>query len=508
MRLQLFVLPAVLLDIAAAGLIRTNRYPVRYVSDMPQEAHLTSDRPGLHARFHNSSSIPEAILQSSTLIPSLTPSPILLKAAQTQSAVATSGQVGSVPAFGSGPGAATTEEAKSHASTSTPHPSTSSHRSQEKDTVAQPEASTSTFLSSAATPLSNATAESNTQEPTQGASAKPSAAVAGAGTGSQQPSAGATNAPNGDNSNIAMALGFNSVWATMDANSPCDANNKNEAVACINGQYAQCSNGKYALTACPLGQQCFALPLSKDFKGVTVQCASLQDASQRLGQKSATPAVATPSQSTSSRSQQPVAGKPTVTPTTSTFVQSTAAGSAQATPTQQQPSAVQPSKSSPANSTPSITSDQTTFVGQQPNTTPKGSATTQTKSTGSIKPSTTTSETQTNTTTSKITSSSSQEQNQTPTPSAPSPSAKPTKPTSAAPTNTDDPIIITPIPDSAHVDVQPTVSPAKVAIPAAQQTTTPAPLVLDTPVTVKQNERTYTISEEGSIRILGRLLDQ
>ena len=540
MHLPLLVLQAVLFNIATAGLIRTNRHPVRYVSQLPPTADLTTGRLGIHARFQNSSSISEASLHSSSLSPTLTPSPVPFKAAQTpsehgqsKSAIPTSGQVGSVPAFGSGPGAATTEE--SHTSTGRPPPSTSSHRSVMRDTAAhlettasiqsskpalqtipasivqqtaenseaggastqtpavQKSATTPTSLSSPKTPLSNATAATHTQQPAQSVSTKPSAVNAG----SQQPTATPTNTPAGDNGNIAMALGFNSVWATMDAESPCDANDKNQAVACVSGQYAQCSGGKYIMTACPQGQQCFALPLSKDFRGVTVQCASLQDASKQLGQTpSASPSTPTSTLSTSSKSQQPSVPKPTVTSTSSATVQSPAVGSAQATPSAERTSVAQPSKTETVQTT---ESHQTTFVGQQPTETPK-------ESTTQPKPTETASATKgSDSTTATPQTTSSHRESQTPSPSpqvtksaqhsdSPSPSPSPT--TAAAQTTSDDPIIITPIPDSSNNDVQPAVSAAKVAIAASS--ITPAPIVPGGPVTV-----TETVTTTATTTVLG-----
>ena len=516
MHLQLLVLPAVLLNIATAGLIRSNRYPVRYGFQSPSTPDLTTGRLGIHARFQNSSSIPEATPQTSTFSTALTPSPIPFKAAQSESSIPASGQVGSVPAFGSGPGAATTEE--SHTSTSRPQPSTSSHKSVLRDTAAQSETTaaiqsskpalqtipasnvqqtsdsseaggsstqtpvvgkstttTSASLSSAKTPLSNATADAHTQQPIQSTSAKASAVNAG----SQQSTATPTNAPAGDNGNIAMALGFNSIWATMDANSPCDANDKNQAVVCVSGQYAQCSGGKYILTACPKGQQCFALPLSKDFKGVTVQCASLQDANKQLGQTpSASASTATSTLSTSSKPEQPSVTKPSVTSTSSTTVSSTAAGSAQATPSAERPSVAQPSKTETVQTT---VSHQTTFVGQQPTETTKESAT-------QPKPTETTSTTKASdspTASPQITTSARQ-----------SDSPSPSRTTTAAQTASDDPIIITPIPDSNNQDVQPEVASAKVAVAAtplvAASSITPAPVLPSGLVTITETVTTTT----------------
>lgn len=450
MRLQLFVLPAVLLEVATARVIRS---PYQYASTSPSEAHLTPDSPGLHARFHNSSSTPEATLQSSTLSPSPEPSFLPLKAAQTpseygqsQSAVPTSGQVGSVPAFGSGPGAATTEESKSTTPTTQPH-SSSFQQSYQKDTVAQTEAATSTQSSEQVSPSAAASSvqqtagSSNTQAvsaqtsavqksvaATSVSSATTSAKGSAVGAGSQQPTGAASNSSSSTSGNTAMALGFNSIWASMGESSPCDANDKNQVVACIKGQYAQCSGGKYTMTPCPQGQQCFALPLSKDFKGVTVQCASLQEANQRLGQSSASPAAAAPTKSSSVKPQQTSAATPTQSPSATpqqisdaksiSTTTTTAPGSAKATPTAQQPTAVQSSKVS------------TTEVGSLPTATP-----TEPDSTITTKEPTST----------NVTPTASAQHSGTAGPNVPS--SKPTASSAAASATTDDIIIITPIAD-------------------------------------------------------------
>ena len=490
MHTQILVLPAVLLNLAAAGLIRHGRSPARYASCHSPKTSLTSTRPGLYARFPNSSSIDETALHttSQALLP-LQAAQTLSADGQLESIKPATGQVGSVPAFGSGPGAATSIESESQTASKS-QSSTSSRRSPEKEypTQSQAVANTQTSIS---VPLGTAPSsvqqsiapassfQSSTSQAVQtsaAASQKPSVAqsakaTAAAGTpssdksttttsvntqqsshstlaspavaGSQQ-SATASTTSGAENGNAAMALGFNSVFASMNPESPCDANNKNEAVACVNGQYAVCTNGKYTLAACPQGQQCFALPLSKDFQGITVQCASLKEASQRLGQNPASPAAATPSESATSSS----------------------------------------SSATPSTTSPETSSSKTSFAGQQPTTASERS----TKTTPTQLISQTASESQATKSSQHSTTSS----------DAPSPTT--VKPEPAVSTSTagsdDDPIIITPIPDN---QVQSTLPPAKAIVSQSQPTAaiTAAPSLPGAGLVTVYVTRTTTVSTCG-----------
>ena len=85
-------------------------------------------------------------------------------------------------------------------------------------------------------------------------------------------------------SNIAVALGFNTIFTTLTTESPCNFTGINRVSACVNGQLAQCAeNGKYNLSPCPQGQQCFALPLTGKLFGVAVRCDTASDAYSELG---------------------------------------------------------------------------------------------------------------------------------------------------------------------------------------------------------------------------------
>ncbi|MCJ1399288.1 hypothetical protein MMC11_002490 [Xylographa trunciseda] len=93
-----------------------------------------------------------------------------------------------------------------------------------------------------------------------------------------------TAAPISQSSNLVMALAYNAIFDTLTADSNCSAADSSSAVACISGSFAQCgSDDKYTLATCPQGQRCFALPLSGDESGVSVQCDSSEDGASKLG---------------------------------------------------------------------------------------------------------------------------------------------------------------------------------------------------------------------------------
>ncbi|KAL2045163.1 hypothetical protein N7G274_002244 [Stereocaulon virgatum] len=97
--------------------------------------------------------------------------------------------------------------------------------------------------------------------------------------------------PNAQEGNTAMASGFNQIYKTLQMTSSCDASDNNQAFACISGEIAQCqSDGTYVLKSCPMGQSCYALPLTGK-TGVSVECAVPSDAAAKLA---AEPSSASP----------------------------------------------------------------------------------------------------------------------------------------------------------------------------------------------------------------------
>lgn len=394
-------------------------------------------------------------------------STIALKAAQTpaadgqiESTAPAKGQFGSVPAFGSGPGAATTEQGKSQPATTkvnsypTSAPSVKDYHDESIQSIAAGPSSNSGLSNSALTVKQQSAIQSTVS--LSASVGTPSAKASAISVSSQQTAAASTEALKGKKGNTAMAAAFNSVFTTLNAQSPCNANNKDEVVACINGQFGQCSNGKYTLVQCAQGQSCYALPLTGSTQGITVQCASKQDANQRLGQGSTAPAAASPSQSSASPvSQQPSAAKPTIAPVAS-VAQSPTAGSAQSYQSMSashipHPSAMNSTTTSAAGVIQSIAAGSTS-VSQPPTdaqssmTTPVSSAASTESTTIQSKPSsaapTTPKDTQ-----SAITSKDTPSATSTPT-TTPSPtvsSASSTKP-SAASTSDDGQITVIPIP--------------------------------------------------------------
>jgi len=75
------------------------------------------------------------------------------------------------------------------------------------------------------------------------------------------------------------AQSLNRKFSTLDPNSSCDATETPNA--CIGGKFAQCSNGKFVITPCSGGLQCFALPLVNS-RGTSITCDTEQDALDRI----------------------------------------------------------------------------------------------------------------------------------------------------------------------------------------------------------------------------------
>ncbi|KAH0543283.1 hypothetical protein FGG08_002346 [Glutinoglossum americanum] len=90
--------------------------------------------------------------------------------------------------------------------------------------------------------------------------------------------------------NLEMARTLNIIFKTLTSDSTCSLNRSFEAVACINGQLAMCdSNGKYTLTQCPQGMQCFALPKTAPGNGVDISCDTVENAQLIMGLNGTSP---------------------------------------------------------------------------------------------------------------------------------------------------------------------------------------------------------------------------
>jgi len=73
------------------------------------------------------------------------------------------------------------------------------------------------------------------------------------------------------------AIALNEKFASLTADSPCNAGEN----ACVGGQFAQCVNGKFAVTGCSGGLKCFALPLVNS-RGTSITCDTEADANARI----------------------------------------------------------------------------------------------------------------------------------------------------------------------------------------------------------------------------------
>jgi len=84
-------------------------------------------------------------------------------------------------------------------------------------------------------------------------------------------------------SNGQQAQQLNAQFASLTADSSCTAGQN----ACVQGQFAQCVNGKFEMTACAGGLQCVALPLVNS-PGTSVTCDTQADAEARIAASGAT----------------------------------------------------------------------------------------------------------------------------------------------------------------------------------------------------------------------------
>ncbi|PPQ90738.1 hypothetical protein CVT25_010126 [Psilocybe cyanescens] len=92
------------------------------------------------------------------------------------------------------------------------------------------------------------------------------------------PSTGGFRLANGQD-----AQALNAKFATLSANSACTAGEN----ACIKGSFAQCVNGKFAVTGCAGGLTCVALPLVNS-RGTSITCDTTDDALARIQAAGAT----------------------------------------------------------------------------------------------------------------------------------------------------------------------------------------------------------------------------
>jgi len=120
-------------------------------------------------------------------------------------------------------------------------------------------------------------ADSKTKQAASTSAAPPAQTSVAAGAAAPPPPAAA--APGGgfklQNGKDAQAL--NAKFATLNPNSSCQDGDQ----ACIDGGFAQCVGGKFAITQCSGGTVCMALPLVNK-PGTSITCTTEADAQARI----------------------------------------------------------------------------------------------------------------------------------------------------------------------------------------------------------------------------------
>ncbi|KAI4171912.1 MAG: hypothetical protein LQ343_003989 [Gyalolechia ehrenbergii] len=257
-------------------------------------------------------------------------------------------QIGSVPVQGSGPGAATFNlESFTQASSSASSSSSGELPTATSKTISDPQkvqsagdsSNQSTNTLASATPsavkpvstfttrLSLGTGIATTASQPQSSQVQPAASQSGAGsqsalsseqaqssstavagssaasvqssglTASSGSTASSSTQPSGPSltavpvitgGNVGIANAYNQQFKNLTPESPCNSKDRTQAHACINGLFAECNEaGRYTMTACAQGQQCFALPMPAESTGIFVQCDKPDDANQKLQSSSA-----------------------------------------------------------------------------------------------------------------------------------------------------------------------------------------------------------------------------
>lgn len=243
---------------------------------------------------------------------------ILVNVGGAQTSTVATKQVGSVPAIGSGPGAASVgDETLTHkaASSVTRIASVaagirSGNVSEIKTTSAarsvpsftsSPVQTLSSSLIETRPPLgsSNSHAVTPSTQLTGVATVLPStnatrlsisikSSVSSAGSSTLQPSSIQPPIPRitefpDTQGNVETAVQFNKFFSTLGPNSQCSAEINTQAVVCINKQIALCGNNfRYVLQPCPEGQSCAAVPLNNGSKGISIQCIISTDVTPKL----------------------------------------------------------------------------------------------------------------------------------------------------------------------------------------------------------------------------------
>ncbi|KAL9633292.1 MAG: hypothetical protein Q9204_003458 [Flavoplaca sp. TL-2023a] len=132
--------------------------------------------------------------------------------------------------------------------------------------------------------------------------------------------------------NLAMAVAFNQGYKSLTFESQCDNQDRLQMTVCINGLFASCNDaGRYTVSPCAEGMQCFALPLmTEGSTGINVMCESPSKAARVLQAES----PATASQVMGSTATTMVSPLATSAPSSATAISSSFATSSDQSQTQ------------------------------------------------------------------------------------------------------------------------------------------------------------------------------
>ena len=126
---------------------------------------------------------------------------------------------------------------------------------------------------------------------------------------------GTVRYPTAESGNAAMAADFNSIYKTLNTDTPCNPSDPSQAYVCVDGETAECqSDGTYVLKSCPPLQSCYALPKASGLTGVVVQCAVPSEAQSILAGLSSSTAGPVAVTSQSAQTLQAEGGLSQVTP--------------------------------------------------------------------------------------------------------------------------------------------------------------------------------------------------
>lgn len=243
---------------------------------------------------------------------------ILVNVGGAQTSTVATKQVGSVPAIGSGPGAASVgDETLTHKAASSVTriasvaagirsgnvseiKTTSAARSVPSFTSSPVQTLSSSLIetrpprgssnSHAVTPSIQLTGVATVLRSTNATrlSISTKSSVSSAGSSTLQPSSIQPRIPRitefpDTQGNVETAVQFNKFFLSLGPNSQCSAEINTQAVVCINKQIAICGNNfRYVLQPCPEGQSCAAVPLNNGSKGISIQCIISTDVTPKL----------------------------------------------------------------------------------------------------------------------------------------------------------------------------------------------------------------------------------